>query len=481
MNPLKHFYTSLLLTSLSLGGNLNAVTEKSVLQQAGPDFITVAKKSIPSVVSVQVKGKSSKSSFSSGQNYSSDDFSNFFNDDFLQRFFSYPRRYKEEQRAPSFEGQASGFIVSSDGYVLTNSHVVQDATEIKVILQDRREFTGKLIGHDPNTDIGLIKIDAKDLPYMPLGNSSELQTGQWVAAIGNPFGLQASLTVGVVSATGRNNLELSNIEDFIQTDAAINQGNSGGPLINLSSEVIGITNAIVTNGHGGGYIGIGFAIPSNIAKHVMDQLISTGVVTRGFIGVSLQSVDQELAQAFGLSQPNGALVTDVAKDSPADKANIKRGDIIQAYNAQSIGNIASLRNAISLMEPGTKITLSILRKGKTIEVPVEIASYPSSKTNVARHAENKLGFDVQELTPDLAQSLGIKEEKGVVISRVDAGSSAALAGLKKGALIIAVNQQAVTSVDKFNEVLQETPSNKPLLLLVRQGDAVRFISLRVGE
>lgn len=439
-------------------------------QSSFPDFTSVAEKDIPAVVSIQVKGERS--------NLSGFDDSDTFNNDFFQHFFGVPK--KDSSSKQTIQGQASGFIVSSDGYIVTNSHVVSDVSEIKVILNDEREFKAKLIGYDPNTDIGIVKIDATNLPYLKLGNSDDLRVGQWVAAIGNPLGLQASLTVGVVSAKNRNSLDLANVEDFIQTDAAINRGNSGGPLLNMAGEVVGVNTAIVTNNDSGGYMGIGFAIPSNIAQHVMEQLIKNGSVTRGFIGVSLQNIDNDLAQAFGLKQPEGALVADVSKNTPAEKAGLKQGDVIIAYNNRPISNIGSLRTIIALMNPGSKINLSIIRNGKMMEIPVEVGSYPTSQPKIAFSAGNKLGFEVQNLTPDIAHALGIKEEKGVIINKVDPNSSAAWAGLKKGALILEVNKKPVTSTDEFNEALANSPADKPVLFLIRQGDTIRFLSMKLG-
>ncbi len=441
--------------------------EESLAQQTSKDFTAVAKKAIPAVVSIKIKGQ---------QKAASNDAQDSFNDEFLRRFFAIPRQQESEEQL--IAGQASGFIVSPDGYILTNSHVVRDASNITVILNDGREFTAKVIGQDPNSDIAVIKIDASKLPYLQLGNSDDLEIGQWVTAIGNPFGLQASLTVGVVSAKGRNNLDLTNWEDFIQTDAAINRGNSGGPLLNLDSKVIGMNSAIVTNGGSGGYMGIGFAIPSNMLAHIKDQLIKTGTVTRGFIGVTLQSIDHDLAQAFGISEVSGAVVADVAKGSPADKAGVKQGDIIQFYNKSPVHNIASLRNAIAMMNPDARITLSILRNGKTMELPVQIGQYPTSAPQTVLVSGNKLGFTVQDLNPDLARTLGISDEKGVVISKVESNGAAAWAGLKPGAIIAAVNQQPIENVEQFNTALQGAPSNKPTLLLVKQGEITRYISIK---
>lgn len=437
------------------------------------DFSTVAEQTIPAVVSIQVKTKSSsKNPFNMGQ--SSND---LFADDFLQRFFGGSLL----PQAPEIEtGQASGFIISKDGYIITNSHVVSNSTEIEVTLGNDKKYTGKLVGQDPSTDVALIKIDADNLPYLKLANSDHIKVGQWAIAIGSPLGLNASLTVGVISAKGRNNLDIARIEDFIQTDAAINRGNSGGPLLDLKGEVIGMNTAIASN-NGSGYMGIGFAIPSNILQNDIEQIIAKGNVTRGFIGVVLQQVDGDLAQALGQDKAEGALVADISKDSPAEKAGIKQGDIILKYNNTVFSSIGALRNAIALMNPGTKVNLTILNKDKSKkEIVVEIGNLPSTEKQTLKDLkENKLGIDVQELTPELARSLGYGDQKGVVVSKVQSGSAAAWAGLKKGTLIISINQQAVTSIDHFQKFLDEQEANKPILLLVKQGEFTRFISIKL--
>ena len=472
MHLIKHsFLTLMSLTMVMNPLPLTAAdtTAQGTFQQ---DFSSVAEQVIPAVVSIQVKSKGSSKLLN--QNF------DFFNGEFLERFFG---GGLSPQQAPEMEqGQASGFIVSPDGYIITNSHVVNNMTEISVILNDERRFTAKVVGQDPSTDVAVIKIDAKDLPYLKLANSDQIKVGQWAVAIGSPLGLNATLTVGVISAKGRNNLDIARIEDFIQTDAAINRGNSGGPLLNLKGEVIGMNTAIVSN-NGSGYMGIGFAIPSNIIKNDFDQLVANGSVSRGFIGVALQQVDADLAQALGLEKAEGALVADVTKDSPAEKAGIKQGDVILKYDGHLFSSIGALRNAIALMNPGTKIKLTLLRKDKSqVDVTVEVGNLPAEKDKEASgiQKENKLGIEVQELTPELARSLGYSlDQKGVAISKVQANSAASWAGLKKGTLIISINQQAVNNIEQFNKLLDESDANKPILLLVKQGEYTRFISIRV--
>lgn len=436
------------------------------------DFTSVAQMAIPGVVSIQVKTKS--------LNRDRTESLDFFNDDFLQRFFG----SSLVPQTPEMElGQASGFVVSPDGHLITNSHVVKNATEIEVTLHDKRTFSAKVVGQDPSTDVAVLKIDAKDLPYLKLADSDLIKVGQWAIAIGTPLGLEASLTVGVISAKGRNNLDIARIEDFIQTDAAINRGNSGGPLMNERAEVIGMNTAIVSNNGGGGYMGIGFAIPSNIIKNDLDQILTNGKVSRGFIGVVLQQVDTDLSQALGLDHVEGALVAEVTKDSPAEKAGVKQGDVILKYNDNPVNSIGSFRNAIALMSPGAKVKLLILHKDKkTSNLIVEVGNFTQQnepKTSKTIQKENKLGVEVQDLTPELARSSGYGDQKGVLITKVQASSPAAWAGLKKGTLIVSVNQQPVASAEQFYGLLDGNDPNKPLLLLVKQGEITRFISIRV--
>lgn len=452
--------------------------DAATLKKTSQDFIGVAHAAIPAVVSIQVKSKTGANSSSGFFEY--DPPFDVFQEDFFGRFFGIPKKDKGAGQIQI--SQASGFLVSPDGYIVTNDHVVKDSGAITVKLNDGREFPGKIIGEDESTDVALIKIEGKDLPFLKLGDSDALQVGQWVSAIGNPLGLQASLTVGVVSAKGRSNLDLARIEDFIQTDAAINRGNSGGPLLNLNAEVIGMNTAIATNYGNGGYMGIGFAIPSNMIKHVKDQLIKNGTVTRGYLGVILQEIDNDLAQAFELKKVEGALVAEVLKDSPAEQAHLKQGDIILKVNGQTVDSIGSLRNFIALQQPGDKVTLNILRNKQPQDIAVVIGSLKDQEENSSSKIEsNSLGLKVQTLTPELAKSLNIPEEQGVIVVRVDPASAAAFAGIKKGAVILEVNKQKVSTQEAYEKLVQASSSNLPLLLLIRQGDMMRYVSIRVEK
>lgn len=455
----------------SLTGNRTEDIRRLPGKETAADFRGVAKKAIPAVVSIKVQSQKRQTFGNSGQQL--EDPFDFFGGGDLWNFFGIPRR---ESRSHPFEGQASGVIVSPNGYILTNSHVVHSMDHINVQLNDGREFPAKVLGDDTNSELALIKIDADNLPYLTLGNSDDLEVGQWVAAIGNPFGLQATLTVGVVSAKSRNNLDITRYEDFIQTDAAINRGNSGGPLVTLDGEVIGINTAIATT-TASGYIGIGFAIPSNMAKNFMDQILSDGKINRGFLGISLQSIDYNLARAFGLKKVEGALVTNISKNSAAEKAGLQVEDIILRINDRPIENAAALRNAVYMLKPGSQVTLTVLRKDQLTQIPVTVGEFSENAIASANH-KNFLGIEVSQITPEIANQLGNIQDQGVVVTRVDPSSTAALAGLKKGALILAVNRQKVSSVEDFNRILSQAPKDRPILLQVKQGDIYLFLSLQ---
>jgi len=374
--------------------------------------------------------------------------------------------------------QGSGFFVTPDGNIMTNAHVVKGADKISVVLNDGTEMDAVLVGVDPHTDIAIIKVDGKDLPFLVLGDSDTMEVGEWVVAIGSPFQLEASLTVGVISAKGRQNLRITDYEDFIQTDAAINPGNSGGPLLNMQCEVIGINTAIVSRS--GGYMGIGFAIPSNMAKNVMNQIIDKGSVTRGFLGVSLQPVDKDIADAFGLAKAEGALISEIVKNSPAEKAGLKQGDIIVEYNGAPVKTLGSFRKDVSLMGPGSTIKLKVNRKGEILSFNIVLTS--ATEGLAQDGSSQKMGIEVENLTTDLARQLGYsKTDEGVVITKVKPGSAAAAAGLRPGFLILSINHVKVSSTEDFNRILNDLGKTKRALFLIRQGSAVRFYAVKVDS
>ncbi len=432
------------------------------------DFTGVAQQAIPAVVSIRTKASLGSSSGAQQIDPSGSDIFEFF--------FGTPKRNIAPREMPIRMAQGSGFIVSPDGLILTNSHVVRDSQEILIKLNDGREFSAKLLGQDANTDIAVLKVDAKNLPYLKLGSSADIEVGQWAIAVGNPFGLQETLTVGVISAKGRANLDVADMEDFIQTDAAINRGNSGGPLLNIDGEVVGMNTAIASST--GGYMGIGFAIPSEMIKYVLDELTQTGTVTRGFLGVVLQPVDYDLAMVFGLDKVEGALVAEVQDGSPAAKAGLRRGDIIIERNGRRVDTVASLRNTISLTKPGQSVTLKVLRDGEPLTITVNVGSKADNKQSKAAEDTTILGIKVEDLTANNARRLGFPQgQAGVVITDIDPNSIAALAGLKKDSIIFEVNRQKINSAEQFHKAVNNIPKGSRVLLLIRQGENIGYLVL----
>lgn len=409
-------------------------------------------------------------------------------DDFFDFFFG-PRRGmppghgqrpqpEPEPQGPVPYGQGSGFIISADGYIVTNHHVVGDADRVRVTLNDGRKFDAEKIGSDPQTEIALIKIDAQDLPTIALGDSDAIKVGQWVVAIGSPFGLDHSVTAGIISARGRSNVNIVDYADFIQTDAAINPGNSGGPLINLEGKVVGLNTAIYSRS--GGYMGIGFAIPVNMVKYVVDQLRDHGSIERGFIGVGIQNLTDEMAKWFNNGELTGILISEVAKDSPGEKAGLQRDDIIVEMDGKPVTEVGSFRSRVASTRPGTEVHLGILRGGNRMDVNVTLdkldAEAMASNQGMESAEHSKIGMGVQDLTPELAEHFGFKDEKGIVISEVEPGSPAARAGLEPGTLITEVNRKPVNSVAEYKEALKDSDS-KGILLRVREGEMSRYVVL----
>ena len=448
-------------------------TNEIELKKISKGFSNVAKKAIPSVVYIESQVTGGKKKELLKKKTPSENPFDSFQEDFFNRFFGFPNPDElESKKQETVRG--SGFYVTQDGYIMTNNHVVENATKIQVTLHNGKKVSGKVIGLDPKTDLAIIKVDEKTPLPLAFGDSDALEIGEWAIAVGNPFGLEASVTVGVVSAKGRNQLHITDFEDFIQTDAAINPGNSGGPLLDIEGNVIGINTAIVSGS--GGYMGIGFAIPSNMAKRIMDQLIKSGSVTRGFLGVTLQPVDHDLAKFYKMEDLQGAMVTDVVKGSPAEIAGLKQEDIILSYNNLKIDNLSAFRNTVSLMSPGSKLALKVLREGKQVAVDVTITAVPEEVSPPSSKVQ-KLGLKVQSLTQDIADQFGYSSEKGVVVSEVKAGTPAAMALIRPGSLIVAVNRKKVSNLEEFNKALAESEKEELVLLTIRQGETNRFIAL----
>ena len=404
--------------------------------------------------------------------------------DFFEYFFGPGMRPPREQRGQSL---GSGVIVRPDGYLLTNAHVVEGATDIRVSLADKREFKATLVGSDPQTDIAVLKIDATGLPAIPLGDSSRAEVGDIVLAIGNPFGLGQTVTMGIIGATGRSGLNIEAYEDFIQTDAAINPGNSGGALVNTRGELIGINTAILSRS--GGNQGIGFAVPVNLARHVMDQIIKNGKVVRGYMGAGIQDVTAELAKGFGLKEARGVAITQVEPDTPAAKAGLRAGDIVLALNGAPVNSANELRLRISSTPPGTTVKLRVLREdGTTTELPVTLAQLPGSEERAAAGPSSRgaksgsiEGVEVEEITPQLARQLRLPRGiTGVVVTDVDPDSAAAQAGLRPGDVIQRINRQPVESMADFKRLVSQG-AGKPLLLLVNRGGRTAFLVIEAGK
>ncbi len=476
----KLLLTCLLAVALA-GGSLvsQAAAQESglnSLRQTEKAFRSVAKEVSPAIVFIQVEKEvvQQQSSNPFGENSP-------FNDEFFRRFFQQP-----QQQAPGGNsqkryatGQGSGFLISDDGYIMTNNHVVGDADRVTVQLLDGREYAAEIVGTDPPTDVALIKIDADEkLPFLKLGDSDRLEVGDWVLAFGNPFGLSHTLTAGIVSAKGRSGIGLNDYENFIQTDAAINPGNSGGPLVNLDGEVIGMNTAIFSRS--GGYMGIGFAIPINMAKDIRQQLVSHGTVTRGRLGVIIQDLTKDLAESFNIDQRNGILIAQVQDESPAQKAGLQQGDVILKMDGEPVDKVATFRNKIALTRPGTKVTLLVQRDGKSQRINVVIGTMETDEQGHAGSADElpKIGLTLQKLTPELASQLGYEDVSGVLVSAVESGSVAARSGLRRGDLIEEINRTPVSDPVQARKLIIES-KKKTVLLLVRQGEASRYLALKL--
>lgn len=458
-------------SGLTTGPIDNAVIAPAL--KLGDAYAMVAAHVRPAVVSV-FSEKSVTIQNEEGQNQ--------FGDDFFRKFFgdqtpnmpempNMPKQFKGVQR-----GMGSGMILDEEGHILTNNHVVADESSLQVQLADQRKFDAEVVSTDPKTDVAIIKIKGdvpKDLPTVQLGDSDALRPGDLVMAVGSPFTFQQTVTHGIISATGRSNVGIADFEDFLQTDAPIDPGNSGGPLVNMRGEVIGMNSAIATSV--GQFSGVGFAIPIKMIKAMMPTLIKGGKIIRGMLGVEIQDLTKPLADSFGLSSTNGALVSQVTKGSPAEHAALQPGDVIVGFQGTAINDKTELRNLVAAATPGTDAKLDIIRDGKkqTVDVKLgtlaaEAANTPAAQNGEAPDQLAKLGFAVQNLTPDLANQLGISGEQGVVITDVQQGSPASFADLQAGDLIVQANHEPVTSVDQLQSALAKN-SDSALLLIKRKG------------
>jgi serine protease Do len=458
------------------GAEENPSGDLDALRRIGQGFSGVVKQVSPSVVNIRVS-KTVKSSESTMGGMPFD----FFGGNPFEQFFDTPRGGGEDYLE---QGTGSGVIVSPDGYILTNNHVVEGADDITVKTTDGKEFKAKVVGTDPHTDLAVIKVEAAGLTAAKLGDSDKIEVGEWVLAIGSPFDLSNSVTSGIISARGRANVGLADYEDFIQTDAAINPGNSGGPLVNLDGEVIGINSAIATRT--GGYMGIGFAIPVNMAKNVMDQLIKTGKVTRGWLGVYIQPVTPEFQKQFGLKSAEGALISDITAGGPSEKAGLKRGDVIVRFKGQPVKDTNQLRNAVAATKVGIDAEGVVIRDGKEKTFAVKVGELPEKDTasggQLGEGFGGDLGFDVQNLTPEIRQRLGVPEgQGGVVVMDVKQAGDAYQKGLRRGDVIVEVNRTPISSVADYNRVIGGVKAGDQVLLVVITEGHTRYVSFTVGK
>lgn len=406
--------------------------------------------------------------------------------DHMEEFFGRPSdpRYRAPQHQGDPRGgqrsQGSGVIVSSDGYVLTNNHVIANAHEVSVTLPDKREFKGKIIGTDPKSDLAVVKINASALPAVTWGDAAKLQIGEYVLAVGNPFGLNSTVTFGIVSAVGRGHMGITQYEDFIQTDAAINPGNSGGALVNTRGELVGINTAIFSQT--GGYQGVGFAVSTTMAKPIFESLVKTGKVIRGYLGIGLQELNQDLARSFGLKEAKGALISDVRDGSPADQAGLKQGDVIIEYQHTPVEDGVALQRMVTRTSVGTNVSLKIIRDSRERELAVQVGEQPGeTKTAKAERAGTDAalsGLTVEDFDQEMARELGVKEKRGVVVTKVEPESGAERAGLLPGDVIRAINRQPIGSVKDFEKATSDVKKGNNILMLVnRRGNAL-FLSVQ---
>ena len=447
----------------------------ATLRQMGKAFASIAEKASPAVVGLTAE-KTVTQEYSTFRDWPF----NPFEDDIFDFFRRSPRQRSPQRRYRQVRPvQGSGFIISSDGYILTNNHLVGESEKIDVELADGQKLTAKIKWADSDSDVAVIKIDADSLPHLELGDSDVLEVGEWVLAIGNPLGLSHTVTAGIVSAKGRSGFGLAELENFIQTDAAINFGNSGGPLINLDGEVVGINTAIYGST---GNIGIGFAIPINMAKHVYKQLIETGTVVRGFLGVEIQTLTPEFAEVFGLKDTKGVLIPDVTEGSAADKAGLKHNDVIVMLNGEPVESASSLQNRIAMLKPGTKVEIVVWRNGERKTLTAELGKRELEQTaDAPKETLEKLGFSVINLTDEFAERLGYEGQDGVIVESVEPGSEAARRGLVPGMLIKEVNLQKVKNAKQFDEAIEKAKKKGRALLLVKRNRWTSFIWIPLSE
>ncbi|HEX9078698.1 MAG TPA: DegQ family serine endoprotease [Desulfuromonadaceae bacterium] len=465
------FLTALLVGALVSQGGCES---KGKIEEIGfpRSFADLAEKVKPAVVNISTTSTVKVPGTPFHQFFGPDEQGPF--GEFFKHFFNnVPDREMKQQSL------GSGFIINKDGFIITNNHVVDNADEIKVKLSDGREYKAKVVGRDAKTDLALIKIASlfKDLPTLELGDSDKIRVGDWVLAVGNPFGLEQTVTQGIISATGRV-LGSGPYDDFLQTDAPINPGNSGGPLVNLKGEVIGINSAIMPSGQG-----LGFAIPSSMAKSVVSQLKERGRVIRGWIGVTIQTVTPDLAKSFGMNEPNGALVSDVAPGGPAERGGVRRGDIILSFNGRNVKDANSLSRIVAETPVGNEAAVSVMRNGKEVSLRIKVEEMTEARLATQTPSQapvQRFGMKVDTINPQWRQQFGLKEKNGVVVIGVEAGSVAEEAGIQAGDVIQEVNHKPVRTIAEYNAVMGKTEQGQPVLMLLKRGRQTFFVTMEIS-
>ena len=443
-----------------------AKDDRRPVEMNSQTIVDLAEKLKPAVVNIDTEATVS------GGPFGSRDMPRDFRD-FFERFFGQMPEQKQRR-----QGTGSGFLITEDGYIVTNNHVIENADKITVRTLDKKTYEAKIIGRDPKTDVALIKVEAKGLPHVSLGDSDQLKVGEWVLAIGNPFGLDFTVTAGIVSAKGRV-IGAGPYDDFIQTDAAINFGNSGGPLFDFNGVVMGMNTAIIARGQG-----IGFAVPVNIIKEIVSQLRDTGKVVRAELGVMIQPVTKELAESFGLKEAKGALISQVLPGSPAERAGLRQGDIIIEFNGKKVAEFHDLPKMVNIQPVGSKAKVKIIRDGDTETINVVLGEQQERTAGVTTDEDGKtaetpkLGLKIQNITPDIAEGLGLEVQEGVVITEVAPDSPAQRAGLRRGDVIREVNRQPVEDTARFAREVKEAKTNKPLLLLIQRGKNTLYVPVK---
>jgi serine protease Do len=470
------------LTTAHASGSSAANPSPSVTLPAPPanGFTEVAKLVTPAVVNITTVMSAKVSDGRSVPDELRDRMEEFFGKPFGPR--GRGQQAPDEPRGPRMGGQGSGVIVSPDGYILTNNHVIENAREVTVTLPDKREFKGKIVGTDPKTDLAVVKVEAEHLPTVAWGDASKLQVGEYVLAVGNPFGLNSTVTMGIVSAVGRGHMGITQYEDFIQTDAAINPGNSGGALVNTKGELVGINTAIFSQT--GGYQGVGFAVSTTMGKPIYESLVKTGKVVRGYLGIGIQDLNQDLAQSFGIKDSKGALVSDVKEDSPAHQAGLKQGDVITKYQGTPVEDAVVLQRLVTRTTVGSKVPVTVVRDGREHNVTVTVGEQPDT-TKIAKAEQGGAdyafaGVAVQDLDQETAKELGLTgKAQGVVVTKVEPDSGAQKAGLMPGDVIKEINRQPVKSVKDFEKMSSGVKKGDSVLILINRRGNSLFLSAKI--